>query len=1001
MAYTHASKFVFNTPKTYQSPGVGSGPSKLRSPTPSRWDTMREELGLSDDDYLNSDSESGDENEANGYGQVSREDVEALRRELEEKDKQREDLILQVKNFRENAKKYRARCEKEQANKWQQIKIMKKTHESHLDEKRQLIRNLQDIIEEQEGRIYELESEIKGNSSPTPSAPNLSEHVQKLASSLDRLQTEMAGIREKQLAAEHQLVAMEQDHENEKRGIQEDMAQLRSELKDAQGMIQTLSNGDAIPSGTDNEKEIELLKMELLKYEDELRRAKAMQEEAAREQARRSEERIRSLQEEIKRYRDDLEAAKRAEERSARDQAARGDQELDALREELQRYEDELTSTRTSQEKMAHEQAEASRQDAAIIKKFELENSRLKDRILELEADVATKSKIMAETKASHKKQQQHLERAITEQAARLKEVELEFSELKGNPQVVEVVKTVTVESEEAKQALIASQGTNAQLRQQVSALRQSCEATEKQLKHSKTHVLALQERLKEQESQMAVLDQELQSVLERSAAEVSDARKQGEETARALSQRFTALQTKFAHLRPGLLTVAQEYQQLRSLCGQFPSMLKAAIAQAKEEIGKALADITEHNRELVQKYHREMALRKKYHNEIIDLKGSIRVFCRVRPIIKEDGAGALAKNAVSLDADDDALLYLQNKGRSTTFEVDKVFSAESTQEQVFHEVEPLVVSSIDGYNVCIFAYGQTGSGKTYTMEGPSSNPGINQRALQRLFQETEQRSDEWDYTISVSVMEIYNEQLRDLLSDDPQYKLEIKLHPDGSGLYVPGLCEVEVGSVEDVNEVFRRGKRNRATATTDMNEHSSRSHALLCVKIAGINKASGKRYIGKLNLVDLAGSERVSKSGSGADSARLKEAQNINKSLSSLGDVIFALRTKQGHIPYRNSKLTYLLQESLGGDSKTLMVVQISPVLKNVSESQCSLSFAQRVRAVELGAASKRTESAEVAALKDRLAQYEDGPSSGYHSSPTRSNRSTPTRTPRSNLRR
>eukprot|EP00057_Strongylocentrotus_purpuratus_P003191 XP_003726132.1 PREDICTED: kinesin-like protein KIFC3 [Strongylocentrotus purpuratus] len=169
------------------------------------------------------------------------------------------------------------------------------------------------------------------------------------------------------------------------------------------------------------------------------------------------------------------------------------------------------------------------------------------------------------------------------------------------------------------------------------------------------------------------------------------------------------------------------------------------------------------------------------------------------------------------------------------------------------------------------------------------------------------------------------------------------------------------------------------------MNEHSSRSHALLCVNILGKNKASGKRTKGKLNLVDLAGSERVNKSGSSTDTQRLKEAQSINKSLSALGDVIQALRAKQGHIPYRNSKLTYLLQESLGGDSKTLMVVQVSPVAKNSGESHCSLSFAQRVRSVELGAASKRTDTAEVAALKDRLSQYEEVPTSASYSTPAR----------------
>lgn len=162
------------------------------------------------------------------------------------------------------------------------------------------------------------------------------------------------------------------------------------------------------------------------------------------------------------------------------------------------------------------------------------------------------------------------------------------------------------------------------------------------------------------------------------------------------------------------------------------------------------------------------------------------------------------------------------------------------------------------------------------------------------------------------------------------------------------------MNNVDELNEVFAIGKTNRSTAITDMNEHSSRSHALLCVTVTGFNKTTGRKTIGKLNLVDLAGSERVSKSGS--EGARMKEAQSINKSLSSLGDVIHSLKNKSSHVPYRNSKLTYLLQESLGGDSKTLMVVQVSPVEKNVGETVCSLNFAQRVRTVELGQATKRT---------------------------------------------
>ncbi|KAF1393310.1 hypothetical protein PFLUV_G00037750 [Perca fluviatilis] len=337
----------------------------------------------------------------------------------------------------------------------------------------------------------------------------------------------------------------------------------------------------------------------------------------------------------------------------------------------------------------------------------------------------------------------------------------------------------------------------------------------------------------------------------------------------------------------------------------------------------------------------------------LVGLKGNIRVFCRVRPVSQEEqDSAADAKTMLSFDSDDDAVLYLANKGKMMTFELDKVFPPQATQQEVFQEVQSLVTSCIDGFNVCIFAYGQTGSGKTYTMEGVPDNPGINQRALRLLFSEVTEKAPDWDYKISVSMVEIYNETLRNLLGENPSDKLDIKMNPDGSGqLYVPGLTEFTVQSPEDINRVFELGHMNRATACTNLNEHSSRSHALLIITVSGFNSATGNRTQGKLNLVDLAGSERIGKSG--AEGSRLREAQCINKSLSALGDVINALRGKHSHVPFRNSRLTYLLQDSLNGDSKTLMMVQVSPLPSNMSESVCSLKFAQRVRSVELSASS------------------------------------------------
>ncbi|XP_056409550.1 kinesin-like protein KIFC3 [Hyla sarda] len=413
-------------------------------------------------------------------------------------------------------------------------------------------------------------------------------------------------------------------------------------------------------------------------------------------------------------------------------------------------------------------------------------------------------------------------------------------------------------------------------------------------------------------------------------------------------------MQSRLASLQPVLKNMKSNYNSLRSQVRNFSQFYEASIREARRQICDAVTDVSEANKDLLLKYQREMQLRKKYHNQLVELKGNIRVLCRVRPHVdtgEEDGSGA---STIITDVNDDTKLSLHYKGKDRNFELDKIFLPHTTQEEVFQEIEPVVMSCINGYNVCIFAYGQTGSGKTYTMEGTAENPGINQQALCALYQEMEARRGLWSYSVSLSMVEIYNEVIRDLLSKDPQEKLDIKLNPDGSGqLHLPGLTRKEVKSLRHIRKILSLGKRNRATFCTNMNERSSRSHALLTITITGQELSSGAVTTGKLNLVDLAGSERVWKSG--AEGERLKEAQNINKSLLALGEVIQALRAKQGHIPFRNSKLTYLLQDSLGKGNKTVMMVQVSSLESNIGETVCSLNFAQRVCKVELGPASRR----------------------------------------------
>ncbi|XP_071699078.1 kinesin-like protein KIN-14S [Rutidosis leptorrhynchoides] len=360
-----------------------------------------------------------------------------------------------------------------------------------------------------------------------------------------------------------------------------------------------------------------------------------------------------------------------------------------------------------------------------------------------------------------------------------------------------------------------------------------------------------------------------------------------------------------------------------------------------------------------------ECSERRRLYNELIELKGNIRVYCRCRPLNSDE----IAKGCTSVvdfdSALDNELKIIGADSSKKQFKFDHIFRPEDNQDAVFTQTSPLVVSVLDGFNVCIFAYGQTGTGKTFTMEGTAENRGVNYRTLEELFRVSEERSDIMKYQLFVSMLEVYNEKIKDLLVDDADQhakKLEIKQSAEGTQ-EVPGLSEVPVNKTDEVWELLKTGSRVRSVGSTNANELSSRSHCLLRVTVLGENLVNGHRTRSHLWLVDLAGSERVGKTE--VEGERLKESQFINKSLSALGDVISALASKTSHIPYRNSKLTHILQSSLGGDCKTLMFVQISPSSSDLGETICSLNFASRVRGVEHGPARKQTDVTELLKYK------------------------------------
>jgi len=410
---------------------------------------------------------------------------------------------------------------------------------------------------------------------------------------------------------------------------------------------------------------------------------------------------------------------------------------------------------------------------------------------------------------------------------------------------------------------------------------------------------------------------------------------------------------------------------QVREVASYFREEARPSIKQALEDMNdwlvEASAALTRVCQQHQAKYAKERRLRKALNEKVIDLQGNIRVFARVRPLSATEKANGDVSCIRFLD--ECTMLCEPPASTSATgstaaqrpveYEFDRVFTPRSTQEEVYEEVSPLVQSAIDGYNVCIFAYGQTGSGKTFTMEGSPTDRGVNYRALEQLFETLSENSHENKHEVTMSVVEIYNEQVRDLLLDKAAYKkaaetsgLDIRQNAKGE-IIVPGLTAMPVTNVEEVTNLMRtRAFPNRQTSATMMNAQSSRSHLLLFVNIHTTAR-TGDTTFGRLVLIDLAGSERVKKSM--ATGQAMTEAQNINSSLSALGDVISALKGKEKHIPYRNSKLTYLLQDCLGGSSKCLMFCNVSPATDNYQETSCSLKFAQRVRNVQLGVARKQ----------------------------------------------
>ncbi|CAG9782344.1 unnamed protein product [Diatraea saccharalis] len=326
-------------------------------------------------------------------------------------------------------------------------------------------------------------------------------------------------------------------------------------------------------------------------------------------------------------------------------------------------------------------------------------------------------------------------------------------------------------------------------------------------------------------------------------------------------------------------------------------------------------------------------------------LNECVKVIVRCRPLSDREQKEGYDE-VVKVWPERGAVQVYNPKGQDKLFTYDAAYDCTADTQTIYDEmVRPLVASVLDGFNGCVFAYGQTGTGKTHTMEGTTEHEGIIPRAFRHIWAHIENSaSPDVTHLVACSYVELYLEDVRDLLAKDGK-KLTIR-GQELNGFYIPEMTSVVCKSAAEMVRVMRAGNRNRAAGRTDMNEHSSRSHAVFLVTVETAHRATNRIRVGKLNLVDLAGSERQRKTGASAD--RLREAARINQALSSLGNVISALAENSPHVPYRDSKLTRILQDSLGGNSKTIMIANIGPASYNYDETITTLRYAHRAKAIK-----------------------------------------------------
>eukprot|EP00301_Raphidiophrys_heterophryoidea_P001258 c10613_g1_i1.p1 GENE.c10613_g1_i1~~c10613_g1_i1.p1 ORF type:complete len:1262 (-),score=253.11 c10613_g1_i1:1331-5116(-) len=660
----------------------------------------------------------------------------------------------------------------------------------------------------------------------------------------------------------------------------------------------------------------------------------------------------------------------------------------------------EVSGLKKKLKESQREQREAVRASKEMEEKYEAQVRDLNIKIKHLEEDLEltkqAKEEIQAKALAQGKS-------AAAAEAADSISRQLKQSQERA----AQIESTLRAETDGLRQQLDAARSENFHMKEQISKLEgevHDARHAEAEAKHFETElgmvescVMSYGAAVKDEHVRMSVLHPEA-PVSTRIPTLLAFYE---EESRRMDPSRFARLLKATKDMRIDFQKQKKKIQE--GVRNEITSSLEIMRVRMKE----FLADQEKEKQVYIERYHKQFNERKKLANEIVDLKGKIRVFGRARPFNQREReaghANVLAfpeanRLLIGMDAEKFMMVNDVAEGVTTevgqnkiddvkTYELDHIFPPTTTQEEVFEEIRHLVGSVMDGYNVTVFAYGQTGSGKTHTMDGTAENPGITYRSLGIFFDSTDSRAGggaramkrtksilKQKVEVEISMLEIYNEEIRDLLDESDlakRAKLEVRQSADG-GSFVAGLTKVPATSLQNALDIMDRGRESRKTSATKMNATSSRSHMVFTAHVSVTNPVTKDMTVSKLHLVDLAGSERVSKTGASGD--QLKEAMAINKSLSALGDVISALTSSsdKAHVPYRNSKLTFLLQDSLCGNSRTAMFVNMSPSSDNFWETISTLNFGARAASVELGQVQKNFESGEIGQLRDQLTKLQ-----------------------------